>query len=194
MLPCGVPACSIGRTIDAFRSPGGGGAAVAATYGGRDGRTHHPAGITHQRKDLDHSWARHPAGRSSNSRKRRQKGNTTMETTEQNTLVLRDSAGSYYLVPQATVEQGRVPAEQQAEIEQLIADRRGSRRRSTRTRTVGRGDPAPIRPSGRRAPAAVSILSVLLSSPSWSSAPSSRPDREATPPLRARHRCTSDDG
>ena len=48
-----------------------------------------------------------------------------MENTEQSMLVLKDSAGTYYLVPQATLEQGRVQAEQKAGIEQLIADAEG---------------------------------------------------------------------
>lgn len=38
------------------------------------------------------------------------------------TLVFKDQAGEYYLVSQATLEQGRVPAERKAEIEQVIAE------------------------------------------------------------------------
>ncbi|MGH2585459.1 MAG: hypothetical protein ACRDJE_11145 [Dehalococcoidia bacterium] len=37
------------------------------------------------------------------------------------TVVLKDAAGSYFLVPQAVLEQGRVPAEHVAELEQAIA-------------------------------------------------------------------------
>jgi hypothetical protein len=37
------------------------------------------------------------------------------------TLVLKDGAGTYFLVPQAVLEHGRVPAEHVAELEQLIA-------------------------------------------------------------------------
>jgi hypothetical protein len=48
-----------------------------------------------------------------------------MENTEQNALVLKDSAGTYYLVPLATVAQGRVPAEREAAIEQMVADAAG---------------------------------------------------------------------
>jgi hypothetical protein len=41
------------------------------------------------------------------------------------TIVLKDKTGSYFLVPQATVEQGRVPAERKAEIERMLADAEG---------------------------------------------------------------------
>jgi len=44
-----------------------------------------------------------------------------MANAETSTLVLRDQAGEYFLVPQARLEQGRVPAEHTAEIERLIA-------------------------------------------------------------------------
>lgn len=47
-----------------------------------------------------------------------------MTNTETGTLVLRDQAGSYYLVPLETLEQGRVPADQKAQIEQRIAEQR----------------------------------------------------------------------
>jgi len=44
-------------------------------------------------------------------------------TTEQVTaLVLKDGAGSYFLVPQETLEQGRVRQERNAELERLIAE------------------------------------------------------------------------
>jgi hypothetical protein len=43
-------------------------------------------------------------------------------TTEQiATLVLKDEAGTYYLLSQETLEQGRVPEERIAELEQFIA-------------------------------------------------------------------------
>lgn len=38
------------------------------------------------------------------------------------TLVFRDQAGEYYLLSQATLEQGRVPAEQKAEIERIVGE------------------------------------------------------------------------
>jgi hypothetical protein len=37
-------------------------------------------------------------------------------------LVLRDGAGDYYLVPRETLERGRVPAEQRAEVEEWLAE------------------------------------------------------------------------
>ncbi|MGH2584381.1 MAG: hypothetical protein ACRDJE_05650 [Dehalococcoidia bacterium] len=44
-------------------------------------------------------------------------------TTEQATvLVLKDQSGDYFLLPEALLEQGRVPAEHTVEVEQLIAD------------------------------------------------------------------------
>jgi hypothetical protein len=46
---------------------------------------------------------------------------TTMTDVQTGTLVLKDATGSYFLVPQAVLEQGRVPAEHTAELEQLIA-------------------------------------------------------------------------
>jgi hypothetical protein len=36
------------------------------------------------------------------------------------TLVLKDATGSYFLVAQETLEQGRVPEERTAELEQMI--------------------------------------------------------------------------
>jgi hypothetical protein len=45
----------------------------------------------------------------------------TMTNTKNPTLVLKDQAGSYFLLAQETLEQGRVPAEHTAEIERLIA-------------------------------------------------------------------------
>jgi hypothetical protein len=38
------------------------------------------------------------------------------------TLVFKDQAGEYYLVPMETLEHGRVPEEHKAEIERLIAE------------------------------------------------------------------------
>jgi hypothetical protein len=37
------------------------------------------------------------------------------------TLVLKNATGTYFLVPLATVEQGRVPEEHTAEVERLMA-------------------------------------------------------------------------
>jgi hypothetical protein len=45
-----------------------------------------------------------------------------MAEAQTGTLVLRDDEGNYFLVPQETVEKGRVPAEQKAEIERLIGE------------------------------------------------------------------------
>jgi hypothetical protein len=43
-------------------------------------------------------------------------------TTEQTaTLLLKDRAGSYFIVPQETLERGRVPAEHMTEMEHLMA-------------------------------------------------------------------------
>jgi hypothetical protein len=44
-----------------------------------------------------------------------------MTTEQSGTLVFKDQAGEYYLVPQVTLEQGRVPEEHKAEVERLIA-------------------------------------------------------------------------
>ncbi len=44
-----------------------------------------------------------------------------METkTATETLVLKDQAGAYYLLARETLEQGRVPAERQAELEERM--------------------------------------------------------------------------
>jgi len=45
-----------------------------------------------------------------------------MENTEQATLVIKDQEGEYYLLPQAALESGRVPAEHKAEVERLLAE------------------------------------------------------------------------
>jgi hypothetical protein len=45
-----------------------------------------------------------------------------MTNAQTGTLVFKDQAGEYYLVPQETLEQGRVPAEHKAQIEHLIAE------------------------------------------------------------------------
>jgi hypothetical protein len=37
-------------------------------------------------------------------------------------LVVKDAEGNYFLVPHETLERGRVPEEQRAEIERLIGD------------------------------------------------------------------------
>ncbi|MGH2587103.1 MAG: hypothetical protein ACRDJE_19495 [Dehalococcoidia bacterium] len=44
-----------------------------------------------------------------------------MTNAQTGTLVLKDTAGNYFLVSQAAVEQGRVPEEQKAEVEQILA-------------------------------------------------------------------------
>ena len=45
----------------------------------------------------------------------------TMIDTEARTLVFKDQAGDYFLVPQETFERGRVPDERKAELERLVA-------------------------------------------------------------------------
>jgi hypothetical protein len=47
---------------------------------------------------------------------------TTMANPESAVLVFKDEAGSYFLLPLETLEQGRVLEEQKAAIEQLIAE------------------------------------------------------------------------
>jgi hypothetical protein len=49
-----------------------------------------------------------------------------MTTTQDCTLVLKDRAGDYYVLPQSILERGLVPAERKAEIERLIADAEAS--------------------------------------------------------------------
>jgi hypothetical protein len=44
-----------------------------------------------------------------------------MTKAQTGTLVLKDATGSYFLVAQETLEQGRVPVERTAELEQMIA-------------------------------------------------------------------------
>ena len=45
-----------------------------------------------------------------------------MTTEQDTTLVFKDAAGEYYLLPLATLRRGQVPAEQKAELERLIAE------------------------------------------------------------------------
>jgi hypothetical protein len=45
-----------------------------------------------------------------------------MTNAQSNTLVFKNQAGDYFLVPEATMEQGRVPAEKKAEVDQLMVD------------------------------------------------------------------------
>jgi hypothetical protein len=52
---------------------------------------------------------------------------TTMTDAQIGTLVLKDATGNYFLVAQATVEQGRVPEEHRAEVERLVAEASTSR-------------------------------------------------------------------
>jgi hypothetical protein len=47
---------------------------------------------------------------------------TTMTDDQSLSLVLKDEAGNYFLVPQETLERGRVPKEQKGEIERLVAE------------------------------------------------------------------------
>lgn len=48
-----------------------------------------------------------------------------MTSEQTNALIFKDQAGEYYLLPQATLERGRVPAEQKAVLEQAIAAAHG---------------------------------------------------------------------
>ncbi|MGH2588145.1 MAG: hypothetical protein ACRDJE_24770 [Dehalococcoidia bacterium] len=48
-----------------------------------------------------------------------------MTNAQTSTLVLKDQAGTYFLVSQETLERGRVPEEQVAELEQAIAAAQG---------------------------------------------------------------------
>jgi hypothetical protein len=45
-----------------------------------------------------------------------------MTTTRDTTLVFKDQAGDYFLLPQEALERGRVPAEHKAEVERQLAD------------------------------------------------------------------------
>jgi len=44
-----------------------------------------------------------------------------MINAETSTLVFKDGAGEYYLLPQEALERGRVPEEHKAEVERLLA-------------------------------------------------------------------------
>ncbi len=46
-----------------------------------------------------------------------------MTNAQTNTLVFKNDAGDYFLLPQEAFEQGRVPEEHKAELERLIAER-----------------------------------------------------------------------
>ena len=46
-----------------------------------------------------------------------------MTNAQTGTLVFKDSAGDYFLLPQETLEQGRVPTEHTAKLERLIEER-----------------------------------------------------------------------
>jgi hypothetical protein len=49
-------------------------------------------------------------------------GRSTNMTTEQTGMVMvKNAAGDYFVLPQQVLEQGRVPAEHKAEVEQLLA-------------------------------------------------------------------------
>jgi hypothetical protein len=45
-----------------------------------------------------------------------------MTTEQMDTLIFKDRAGEYYVLPQAVLEQGRVPEEYKAEVERLVAE------------------------------------------------------------------------
>lgn len=48
-----------------------------------------------------------------------------MTDTPHSTLVVKNAAGNYFLVPMETVEQGRVPTDQHAELERQVAEAAG---------------------------------------------------------------------
>lgn len=48
-----------------------------------------------------------------------------MTTEGKNVMVFKDQAGEYYLLPQATLERRRVPAEHEAEVERLVSETEG---------------------------------------------------------------------
>lgn len=54
-----------------------------------------------------------------------------MTTTRGNTLVFKDQARDYYLLPRETLAQGRVPAERTAEVERLVAETTAAERDDT---------------------------------------------------------------
>lgn len=45
-----------------------------------------------------------------------------MTTGQSGTLVFKNAAGDYFLLPQDALERGRVPAERKAEVERLIGE------------------------------------------------------------------------
>jgi hypothetical protein len=49
-----------------------------------------------------------------------------MTQTQTDTLVFKNQAGDYFLVPQEALERGRVPPARKAEVEWLIAAQRGA--------------------------------------------------------------------
>ena len=55
-----------------------------------------------------------------------------MTTTQDTTLVFKDQAGDYYLLPQATIEGAKVPAERTAEVERLVGAATGGEGDDTR--------------------------------------------------------------
>ncbi|MGH2604555.1 MAG: hypothetical protein ACRDJ9_34845 [Dehalococcoidia bacterium] len=48
-----------------------------------------------------------------------------MTDTQIGMLVLQDNTGDYFLLPQTTLEQGRVPAEHKAAVERLLGEAKG---------------------------------------------------------------------
>ena len=65
---------------------------------------------------------------------------TDAQTDQPITLVLKNTAGDYFVVSQAILEQCRLPAERAAELEQLLANADGDVR--SRERAGGRVTPA----------------------------------------------------
>jgi hypothetical protein len=50
------------------------------------------------------------------------KGSTTMTNAETGTLIFKNQAGEYFLLSLDALEQGRVPEERKAEVEQILAE------------------------------------------------------------------------
>jgi hypothetical protein len=48
-----------------------------------------------------------------------------MTTERSGTLVFKSATGDYFLLPQATLERGRVPEEHRAEVEHLVVEAEG---------------------------------------------------------------------
>jgi len=50
-----------------------------------------------------------------------------MTNAETHVLIFKDQTGDYYLLPQETLERGRVPADHRAEVERLVAEAEDAR-------------------------------------------------------------------